>query len=254
VGKLTLTVYTPPHFSKTKKYPVLYVMDGQDLFDGTQNTWQLDETLEALCKSRKMQEIIVVGLDTGRFADNSLFPRDTWLEARETTKDDGTDRQGGKAAVFLDSLLAVKKTIDHDFPTEVNDAGIMGSSLGGLFAEYAGFKHSEVFRHVGIISPSLFLTIRKNQKGSESWAPAHDPWPAFIWMDMGKNEGDEPDFHFANAMREAKKIDNSPQTKKIKFRFTPYDKKKHNGVPANHDKDSWAIRVNDALPFLYPPP
>lgn len=274
VGPLWLTVYLPPGYSEAKDYPVLYVMDGHALFDGKKGTWELDETLEKLCNNSKMQKIIVVGVHTRRLADGSpeshpnLFDRFSWFVPKSTFDEKRQVWQGGKARVFLNSLLQVKKIIDNDFSTNPNDTGIMGSSLGGIFAEYAGFKRSDIFQHVAVMSPSLFLKKRGRQNGTEDWRPAHDPWPGVIWMDFGTHEGDyfdeedqswhedpeESQRHLDNALEEAHWLESQPQTDSAtRFRFIPYDPQDGNHTPARHNELSWAIRVEQALPFLYPP-
>ncbi len=264
IGPVTVSVYLPPGYSNANKYPVLYVVDGQNLFEGKQNTWELDETLEGLTSAKKIQRIIVVGIHTGLLADKRAFDRMHWFVPRQTSND-GKHWEGGGAAKFLDQVLLLKSKIDHDFSTNSKDTGIMGSSLGGVFAEYAGFEKSETFQRVAIMSPSAWLHDRKFQKGNESWHPAHAPWPKFIWMDMGTHEGDEfkngswhenpaDSARYEKAARaEAAWIDQQPETKKMHFRYTPY--KPNPGdpqhLPGRHNEPSWALRVKEALPFLY---
>lgn len=258
IGSVPVDVYLPPGYSEASKYPVLYVMDGQNLFQGG---WELDETLEQLCQTGKMRKLIVVGVHTGRG-----FDRMHWFVPRQTSAD-GKRWEGGGAALWLEQVLQLKAKIDRDFSTDPKDSGIMGSSLGGIFAEYAGFKRSDVFQHVGVLSPSAWLHQRKQQRGSEDWHPARAPWPRAIWMDMGSHEGDEfsagtwrespaDSARYEQATRdEAHWIDRHPETRSTRFRYTLFDpapgSPEH--LPARHNEASWAIRVRQALPFLYPP-
>lgn len=268
IGPLKISVYLPPHYKAPTKYPVLYVVDGQNLFEGEDGSWKLDETLEELTNAKKMKEIVVVGIHTGLLAKpgNHGFDRMHWFVPKKTFSVDDKAWQGGGAPQFLGKVLELKSVIDHDFSTDSKDAGIMGSSLGGVFAQYAGFKRSDVFRHIAIMSPSAWLQNRQ-QQGTEEWHPAHAPWPKFIWMDMGTHEGDLPNKqgvwkeHPADSTRfleAAKKdavwIEKQPETDNgTKFRYTPYDPRDQEHVPARHNEASWAVRVKDALPFLYPP-
>ena len=268
IGPLWVSVYLPAGYSQSIKYPVLYVLDGQNLFDGKAGTWELDETLEELSQAGKMKKILVVGIHTGVLAEpgNHGFDRMKWFVPKETFSVDEKAWQGGGASQFLGLVLQLKDKIDHDFSTNPKDVGIMGSSLGGVFSEYAGFKRSDVFQHVAILSPSAWLHKRK-QQGTEDWHPAHAPWPKYIWMDMGTHEGDAFNKgawheHPADSARYSKAtgeeaiwIDKQPETKFIHFRYTPYDPvpghPEH--LPARHNEPSWAMRVREALPFLYPP-
>lgn len=74
---------------------------------------------------------------------------------------------------------------------------------------------------------------------------------------MGTQEGQPDDwaFQYDNALREADWIDDQPQTHTTRFRFTTFvaDAFDPHNNPARHDEDSWALRVREALPFLYPP-
>lgn len=247
---------------------MLYVVDGQNLFHGKEGTWQLDETLEELSRADKIKKVIVVGIHTGLLAEpgNHPFDRMKWFVPKKTFSVDAKAWQGGGAPEFLAQLLQLKAKIDHDFSTNPKDAGIMGSSLGGVFAEWAGFKRSEVFQRVAILSPSAWLHSRK-QEGSEDWHPAHAPWPKFIWMDMGTHEGDfnqggawhenkSDSTRYSDATAEdARWIGRQPKTKASHFRYTPFDPSPGNPdhLPARHNEDSWAVRVRQALPFLYSP-
>lgn len=265
IGPVPVSVYLPSGYSEATRYPVLYVVDGQNLFDGKDGTWELDETMEKLSSAKKIKKIIVVGIHTGLLANHKGFDRMHWFVPKETSTD-GKHWEGGGAPKFLDLVLQLKGKIDHDFSTNPKDTGIMGSSLGGVFAQYAGFKKSEVFQHVAIMSPSAWLHNRK-QRGAEDWHPAHAPWPQFIWMDMGTHEGDEfkngawhesptDSARYEKAAKEdATWIDSQPETNKIHFRYTPYDPAPGNPqhLPARHNEPSWAMRAREALPFLYPP-
>ncbi|MBS2036891.1 alpha/beta hydrolase [bacterium] len=261
IGTVRVSLYLPPGYSQSTRYPVLYVVDGQNLFEGTTGSWELDESLEQLCQAGKMQKVIVVGIHTGQG-----FDRMHWFVPKQTSAD-GQRWEGGGASQFLEQLLQLKTKIDRDFSTNPKDSGILGSSLGGVFAEYAGFKKSEVFQHVGVLSPSAWLHQRKRQRGSEDWHPAHAPWPHFIWMDMGTHEGDEftqgawhespaDSARYEQAAREdASWIERQPETRSIRFRYTPFDPSPGNPdhLPARHNEGSWAVRVRQALPYLYPP-
>jgi len=144
-------VYLPPdHEGGDQRYPVLYMQDGQNLFDrGTAfggNEWQVDETMETL--SGEGLGAIVVGLPNAgeaRIPEYSPFPG--YGPAR-----------GDAYLAFI--IETVKPLIDAAFRTrpEREHTGIFGSSMGGLLSLYGFFRHPEVFGLAGGMSPSLWYT------------------------------------------------------------------------------------------------
>lgn len=242
-GPLTVTVYLPPGYGDGTRFPVLYVMDGHELFDGTAGTWRLDETLEAL---PGVEKLIVVGIHM-----NEHFDRLRWLTAVETVQPDTGAVQGGHAREFLEDLLETKALIDRTYSTQPENTGLMGSSLGGLFTLYAGFKRPEVFQRLAVMSPSMFLTHRPIQHPGEEWIPAYKPWPRKIWMDFGTEEGEgdaEHTRHYGFAADEASWLE-SHKIGPVEFTFHRYDA---STGASRHNEDSWAVRVREALPWLYP--
>lgn len=142
----TVWVYLPLNYNKSKKYPVLYLFDGQNLFDNKTayaGEWEVDETLNSL-----KAELIVVGINHGN---------EKRLE--ELTPFVHPKYGGGKATIFLDFLLKevipeIKKR--YSITNETKLTGIGGSSLGGLTAFYAAFKHQNSFGRALVFSPSFW--------------------------------------------------------------------------------------------------
>ncbi len=150
--KRTIRVYLPPGYDAAKKrYPVLYMHDGQNLFDLTTayaGEWGVDEALNALAKSRKL-EVIVVGIDHG--GENRIHELTAWDHARF-----------GKAEgrQYMDFLVrVVKPYIDKHYRTKPDrmNTAIMGSSMGGLISHYALVHYPTVFGRAGIFSPSYWM-------------------------------------------------------------------------------------------------
>ena len=147
-----LYVYLPPSYAQSDRhYPVIYMQDGQNLFDQALSyagEWQVDETMEAL--SREGIEAIVVGVPNAgvrRIDEYSPF-KDQRL------------RKGGRGDWYVAFLAnTVKPLIDRDFRTlpEREHTGVLGSSMGGLISLYALFCRPEVFGFAGAMSPSLWF-------------------------------------------------------------------------------------------------
>ena len=158
-------VYLPPDYNASEKtYPVLYMQDGQNLFEDSASfvgEWRVDETLDSLFKLGDYG-CIVVGVENGR-------------ERRmaEYTVNKHQEFGGGEGNEYVDYIINnLKPYIDSQYRTkpEAVFTGIGGSSLGALISYYAATKHSDVFGKAMLFSPSFWIdsTYIKWSNGSNT--------------------------------------------------------------------------------------
>jgi glycogen operon protein len=176
-----ILVYLPPEYdANQQRYTVVYMHDGQNLFDQATSygcEWQVDETMEML--SRAGYPAIVVGipnLGEQRIEEYSPF--------------DDPQHGGGKGAAYLEFIVrTLKPLIDQQFRTLPDrlHTGIMGSSMGGLISLYAFFQHHDVFGFTGVMSPSLWFAGR----AIFDLLRAAPFAPGTIYLDIGRLEGPE---------------------------------------------------------------
>lgn len=168
-----IRVYLPPGYANSgKRYPVLYMHDGQNLFDDATSyagEWGVDETLNALAE-RGQLELIVVGIDNGG-------------DKRMTELNGFDDSQAGKKegeAYVRFIAEVVKPLVDQRLRTLPDRAntGIMGSSMGGLISHYALFAYPQVFGKAGVFSPSYWIA-----PSAKAFTQAH-PAPADARIDI----------------------------------------------------------------------
>jgi predicted alpha/beta superfamily hydrolase len=146
----TVRVYFPPNYASSQGFPVIYMFDGQNLFDNAtafSGEWGVDETLDSLYRTRALS-CIVVGIyhgDSERM--NELTP---WPDLQKRGGD------GEKFAKFI--VQDLKPYIDKHYRTlpDRDNTIIMGSSLGGLMALYMSMEYPDVFGKAGVFSPSLW--------------------------------------------------------------------------------------------------
>ncbi len=137
--------------TSTKTYPVLYMHDGQNLFNeqtAAFGEWGIDECLDTLQK-RIIKECIVVGIDCGEKRINEYNP----YEEAKYGKGEGkeyTEFLVKTLKPFIDSKYRTKKDAANTF--------IAGSSMGGLISFYAAMQYPEIFGSAGIFSPSFWIT------------------------------------------------------------------------------------------------
>ncbi|HYW10361.1 MAG TPA: alpha/beta hydrolase-fold protein [Longimicrobium sp.] len=146
-------IYLPPDYATSgKTYPVLYMHDGQNLFDAATSyagEWGVDEALDSLYAAGD-PGVIVVAVDNGQAQRmNEYSP---WIHPQHG------GGQGDEYADFLANTL--KPHVDAHYRTRPGpeSTGIMGSSMGGLISLYAALRHPGVFGRVGVFSPSLWYS------------------------------------------------------------------------------------------------
>lgn len=172
-------IYLPTDYeNSTKNYPVLYMHDGQNLFDlltANNGEWQVDETLSKLENLGKLK-LIVVGIDNGE--KNRIEEYSPWKNP---------EYGGGKGAAYIDFIVQeLKPFIDKNYRTKQERAntGIMGSSLGGLITMYAGMQYPQTFGRLGVFSPSFWWSDESYlQTQKTGWQP-----DTKIYMNVGKAE------------------------------------------------------------------
>jgi len=147
-------LYLPPDYaSSTKRYPVLYLQDGQNVFDAATSfagEWGVDETLDSLHAAGDPGAIVVAVEHGGTRRQDEYQP---WPSAIAGLG----GGEGAQYAYFL--IRTIKPYIDAHYRTRPDrlDTGIGGSSLGGLISLYAALKYPEVFGRVLVFSPSFFV-------------------------------------------------------------------------------------------------
>jgi predicted alpha/beta superfamily hydrolase len=186
-----ILVYLPPSYGDAgRRFPVLYMQDGQNLFDEATSyagEWQVDETLEQL--SREGIEAIVVGVANAVGIGNA--PNRRYAEYTPFADDQGEGGEGDRYLAFL--VESVKPCVDRAFRSAPgrDQTGIAGSSLGGLISLYAFFRYPQVFGLAGVFSPAFEIGAARFYPFMEQASFRGGK----IYMDVGTLEarGLEPD-------------------------------------------------------------
>jgi predicted alpha/beta superfamily hydrolase len=231
-------VYLPPGYSdddEGRRYPVLYLHDGQNLFDGATSfvpgqEWRVDETAQALVLARAVEPVVIVGVyNTGRERVEEYTP-----------SADPKFKVGGKADLYGRLLVEeLKPFIDSRYRTKTgaDDTGLGGSSLGGLVTMYLGLRYPEVFGKLAVVSPSVWWDKRRIVSDVKALASKQR---ARVWLDMGTEEG-------ANAIGDARLLRDALVSKGWSLgRDLSYSEAKG----AKHNEAAWALRVDPILRFL----
>jgi predicted alpha/beta superfamily hydrolase len=230
----TVTVLLPKSYTKGRRtYPVLYLHDGQNVFDGARSyipnqEWRADETTLALARARLIPELIVVAIDNAEAAR-----ADEFLPTRR-------NNMGGKADAYGRFVTQeVMPFIDRAYRTRTSarDTALVGSSFGGVITAYLGMRYPNKFGKLGICSPSVWwdrrilLELVNDSRRTDQR----------LWIDMGTAEG-------ANAVTDARALRNAYAAKGWR---TGRDLAYVEETGAEHNERAWAGRFGEMLMFLF---
>ncbi len=237
-----LIVWLPPGYDDPanagRDYAVLYMLDGQNVFDtmpGVPGEWKADETAAKLMGEGKIEPIIIVGIPhagVGRPAEYLPF-----------AALDGVEPNGGAFVQFL--VDEVVPRIDRSFRTKTlrEHRGIGGASLGGIMALEAGTEKPAVFGKV--LAESTPLITNRNA-GFNHFAAKRN-WPLKVYFGMGGRESGDAkanERYVASAQAFEELLAGKGLGKaRAKFVIDP---------EARHDENAWAARFGTALEFLFP--
>lgn len=231
-----ILVYLPPSYmASQKRYPVLYMHDGQNLFDEATSyvgEWCVDETMDELAKEGL--EALVVGIPNA-----GVRRLDEYSPFRDS------EHGGGEGEAYLRFLIeTVKPLVDRDFRTlpQREHTFVMGSSMGGLISLYAFFRHPHVFGGAGVMSPSLWFGDRKVFDYVEG-APFV---PGRLYMDVGHRESTLSDVSSRRYLADVRRMHRILLRKGYEEGNYLYVEDRQ-GV---HNEADWARRLPVALRFL----
>jgi predicted alpha/beta superfamily hydrolase len=250
VARRNVDVWLPPGYGKdpAKRYPVLYMHDGQNLFDPATSygnvDWAVDEAMSGLIDEGAVREAIVVGIWNTNKRREEYMPQRP-VQGRVHFNVPGADDLGPEDILsdrYLSFLVReLKPFIDSTYRTLPGraDTFVMGSSMGGLVSQYAMSQYPDVFGGAGCVSTHW---PAGNGIALDDFA-AHLPDPAThkYWFDYGTATLDalyEPYQRRADAiLRKAGYVEGRN-----------WITKKFEG--AEHSEKAWRVRVHQPLEFL----
>lgn len=235
-----LIVYLPPGYEDQpeRAYPVLYMQDGQNLFDPDTSfirgrTWEMREQADEVIEAGEVEPLIIVGIyNTG---DRRMA---------EYTHERDWQRGGGEAWRY-GSLLTedLMPWIARRYRVQTNrrSTGLGGSSLGGLVSLYLGLRYAQHFGKLAVLSPSVWWNHKSilgyvNERAHQIWERPR------LWLDVGEREGHR-------TLRDAEMLARRLKANGWVHGETLCFERVSDGT---HDEPSWARRVKPMLRFLFP--
>lgn len=245
VASRPVQVWLPPGYTRENKrrYPVLYLHDGQTMFDAAAAgaEWQFDETAQRLILAGSIEPVIIVAVANTDARKDEYTPTSMLLPAARSGLP--TDqRVGGAADKYARYLIEeLKPMIDRRYRTlrDAKHTAVGGASLGGLVTMWLTLHHSDVFGAGLVVSPSVWWDDQIIVRDAETAVLAGSNRPK-IWLDIGTMEGAEA-LPFTRQLRDTLTARGwNAQT----LSYLEQD-------GGTHDEESWARRVEGMLRFLH---
>lgn len=230
----TVRVYLPPDYAACRdcRYPVVYFMDGQNVFDAATSyagEWGADEVLDGLHQKHGLA-VIAVAIDHGgeaRMQELSVWSHPEFAPAKGE-------------AYLADLIGAVKPAVDARYRTQPEAAAtvIAGSSMGGLMAHAAVMRHPEAFGRALVFSPSYWFSPAIAQETANT--PLQPGQRVYVYV--GGSEGDDM-LSDAEAMAARWKAA-LPATAALQFTAV---------AEAGHNEAAWRTALPEALCWSFAP-
>lgn len=234
-----LLVYLPPGYDEhpSRRYPVLYLHDGQNLFDGATayvkgQDWGADETAESLIAAGEIEPLIMVGIyNTGEHRIEEYTP-----------SPDPRYDFGGKSDLYGRLVVEeLKPFIDRRYRTRTgpHHTGLGGSSLGGLVTLHLGLKYPTIFSKLVVMSPSVWWdrgVILREVRALKVKPSVR------IWLDVGTKEG-------RHTTRQVRALRDTLVEKGWRLGA---DLRYFEAKGAGHNELAWGARLGLALRYLFP--
>jgi enterochelin esterase-like enzyme len=236
-------VWLPPGYTEgpgtaalNRRYPVLYMHDGQNLFEPDTafqkgEHWRLGETAAALIEDGSIEPLIIVGIN-----NTGTHRKEEYTPTHDATLGGGLADDYGRMIVE-----ELKPFVDRTYRTrpEPQHTGLGGSSLGGLVTLYLGFTHPQVFGRLAVLSPSVWWNWRailKTVRQSRAKPPSR------VWVDMGTAEG-KRGLDDARLLKAA--LVGLGFVEGVDLHYAEFE-------GATHTELAWAKRVGPMLTWLFP--
>ncbi|MEO8216825.1 MAG: alpha/beta hydrolase-fold protein [Acidobacteriota bacterium] len=231
-------IYLPPSYEEEpeRRFPVLYLHDGQNVFDGATSftpgdEWQVDESAQRMIEAGEIEPLIAV----------AIYNTGPERIAEYTPSRDIRYRGSGKGDRYGRFLVEeLKPFVDKHYRTAsgAGDTALCGSSLGGLITMYLGLKYPQTFGKLAVLSPAAWW----NRRMIVRFVNKQPKTQTRIWLDIGTAEGE-------NALRNARLLKNAL----VKRGWTEGEDLTYlEAEGAGHTESAWAYRMPYILRFLFP--
>ncbi|MDQ1004680.1 putative alpha/beta superfamily hydrolase [Neobacillus niacini] len=237
-----IRVYLPVNYHESnKRYPVLYMHDGQNVFEDEGAIKGVSLGLKDYLDQNKV-EIMVVVIDLNPEGEERINEYCPWVNGAIAEKIIGHPvSAGGKGEQYLEFIVnELKPLIDSKYQTSKEHTSMAGISLGGLISTYAEFRYPQIFKRIAAISPGYY----RNQEELELFVRNSDlSGVERFYMEFGTHEirNDKLNNEFTDMIQSIYEIVSS------KIADTRYETIQN----GEHNYTSFKKRIGEVISYLY---
>lgn len=258
-------IYVPPSYETDakKRYPVLYIHDGQNAFSTAGphaafgwGNWEFDKTADRLIAEKKIEEIIMVAIDCSTNRYKEYRGPSAWTKA-------GSPEPYEKYEEFLVNEL--KPKIDREYRTKktAKDTGTIGSSMGGIASLALGWDHPKVFGKIASLSGAFQVEGRACINALHKFTGKKKPLR--IYLDSGRVDYTGGDDGLKDTEAVADELQRIGWKKDLLHFIDPSlteeqlrplnlnEGKFKEALKSQHNELYWRLRLWRPLEFLFPP-
>ncbi len=246
-------IYLPPGYDSAGAYPVIYMHDGQTIFDGKNafggQNWYVHSSLDQFFN--RAGGAIVVGIDNGSEFDGlcRMYEYSPWKMDQEfelPSWAQSVKESGGQGKHYIDFIVnTLKPYIDANYRSkpERESTAIAGSSMGGYISLFAVLEYQDVFSMAGVFSPALWFNEPEMLNHIQQTEVSQ---PIKIYLDMGTDESSDHQLDFARIY-----LDGAEKLNRILSAIPNLDVKYVIGEGDKHDGDAWVRRFQFMLNHFF---
>jgi predicted alpha/beta superfamily hydrolase len=239
-----ITVWLPPGYRRrlrTERYSVLYLNDGQNLFDPARafagTTWRVAETAADLIRRRRIQPLLIVGIDHGAARRGREY-----LPVEDDRNPTARRPLGREYAEFVTREVLPFITRTYPVIRSTSATGFGGSSYGAVAALYTSLLKPGTFGRLLLESPSLYV----GRTYLLRLARRAERWPSRVYLGVGTAETSRDDWN-EETVRNVRRLAivlraSGLGERRLRLRVDP---------GGSHSESAWAARLPEALEFLF---
>lgn len=258
---VTIDVWAPDYYinNTDSRLPVLYMHDGQNLFDASttwnKQSWNVDSVSESLISENRMTPVIIVGIHSvpeSRVADlmpEKLFDNPELKEVADKMLQ--TPIRGDEYAKFVSTTLRDSINAAYRTLTDAENTAVMGSSMGGLMSLYILCEYPEIFSKAGCLSTHWIGNIEDYVNGDERFPKAmYD----YVKCNIPRDGKHKIYFDHGTATIDAyyDKWNDKIVSLSEEAGYIPDNLSTFTDPGAAHEENAWMKRVWRPLVFLFP--
>ncbi|MGG0658593.1 alpha/beta hydrolase [Rummeliibacillus pycnus] len=223
----TIQVYLPKNYRDvSKRYPVLYMHDGQNVFENEDAIGGVALELNKYLEQNNL-DLIIVAIDQNTYGDERINEYCPWINGQYSEKLTGEKSSlGGKGKEYVNFIVnELKPLIDRKYRTEKNQTYMAGISLGALISTYAACCYPDIFKRVASISSAFY----RNQEEIEKLLKMRNlTCLERFYLDCGTMESGQNDEISKLFLSSNKAIYEILRNKNVKSRFNSIEQGEHN--------------------------